>query len=152
MHDAPKRIQRKRSAGWRMPENTISVCRPGKYGNPFVIGGYFMLGDAWNLRMSYTRALEAKYADSRYTHITTAAQAVDFFRRYREANPADLRDLRGKDLACWCKLDQPCHADVLLELANAPVISRASLIPPLVYSPRPIEECLADEDFPAVGE
>lgn len=28
------------------------------------------------------------------------------------------RELRGKDLVCWCPLDQPCHADVLLELAN----------------------------------
>jgi hypothetical protein len=27
-------------------------------------------------------------------------------------------ELRGHDLACWCPLDQPCHADVLLELAN----------------------------------
>ena len=26
--------------------------------------------------------------------------------------------LRGRDLMCWCPLDQPCHADVLLELAN----------------------------------
>ena len=26
--------------------------------------------------------------------------------------------LRGRDLACWCPLDQPCHADVLLSLAN----------------------------------
>jgi len=30
-----------------------------------------------------------------------------------------VRELRGKDLACWCKPNQPCHADVLLELANA---------------------------------
>ncbi|EUA64977.1 hypothetical protein I542_5155 [Mycobacteroides abscessus 1948] len=29
------------------------------------------------------------------------------------------RELRGHDLACWCPLDQPCHADVLLEIANA---------------------------------
>jgi hypothetical protein len=32
----------------------------------------------------------------------------------------DVTSLRGKDLACFCPLDQPCHADVLLELANAP--------------------------------
>lgn len=31
----------------------------------------------------------------------------------------NVAELRGKDLACWCPLDQPCHADVLLELANA---------------------------------
>jgi hypothetical protein len=30
----------------------------------------------------------------------------------------DLTELAGHDLACWCPLDQPCHADVLLELAN----------------------------------
>lgn len=29
-----------------------------------------------------------------------------------------VRDLAGRDLACWCPLDQPCHADVLLEIAN----------------------------------
>ncbi len=29
-----------------------------------------------------------------------------------------IEELRGKHLACWCKLDQPCHADVLLEIAN----------------------------------
>lgn len=33
-------------------------------------------------------------------------------------NPFVVQALRGKDLACWCRLDQPCHADVLLELAN----------------------------------
>ena len=29
------------------------------------------------------------------------------------------RELSGRDLACWCPVDQPCHADVLLELANS---------------------------------
>lgn len=38
-------------------------------------------------------------------------------RRLR-ANPTLLEPLRGKHLACWCPLDQPCHADVLLEFAN----------------------------------
>ena len=31
----------------------------------------------------------------------------------------DVSPLRGKNLACWCALDQPCHADAILELANA---------------------------------
>ena len=35
------------------------------------------------------------------------------------APPSDVAELRGKDLACWCPLDEPCHADVLLELANS---------------------------------
>ena len=41
----PERIQRKRTKGWKMPENTVSVCRPGKWGNPFRVGGHFMVGD-----------------------------------------------------------------------------------------------------------
>ena len=39
----------------------------------------------------------------------------------RRAILKDLPTLRGKNLACWCKPDAPCHADVLLELANRPV-------------------------------
>ena len=38
--------------------------------------------------------------------------------RQRAALLARLPELRGHDLACWCPLDGPCHADVLLELAN----------------------------------
>lgn len=35
------------------------------------------------------------------------------------------RELAGCDLACWCPLDQPCHADVLLEIANSPAVVTA---------------------------
>jgi Domain of unknown function (DUF4326) len=51
--------------------------------------------------------------------------AVDFYRictlRWIEDGPPDevaawLEPLRGHDLACWCPLDRPCHANVLLEL------------------------------------
>jgi hypothetical protein len=38
--------------------------------------------------------------------------------RWAADYPSDLLPLRGKNLACWCKLGEPCHADVLLELAN----------------------------------
>lgn len=31
----------------------------------------------------------------------------------------DLSELRGKNLACWCRMGESCHADVLLEMANA---------------------------------
>jgi hypothetical protein len=52
----------------------------------------------------------------------------EYWMRWIEKAPEDLKQpfapLRGKDLACWCPLDQPCHADVLLELAN-PVAERA---------------------------
>ncbi len=104
-----ERIQRKRTKGWRMPEGTVSVCRPGKWGNPFTIGSQgfiFEDGEAVFYRGSGA----------------TAKNVVDL---YRARIAPKLRDkaraeLAGKDLACWCPTDQPCHADVLLEIANKP--------------------------------
>lgn len=94
----PKRIQRKRTKGWRMPEGAVSVTRPGAWGNPFRVGRLSEYGD-----------------------VPDAETAVLFYRAWIGDNPqlaASLPELRGKDLACWCGLNQPCHADVLLELAN----------------------------------
>lgn len=99
----PKRIQRKRTKGWKMPENAVYVGRPTLWGNRYRIG----------------------------THSNTLGRAVattdEAVRLYRDViwcgahQHAYIREcLRGKDLACWCPLDQPCHADVLLELANQP--------------------------------
>ena len=93
----PKRIQRKRSKGWRMPSGVVYVGRPTKWGNPFKLSVY---GEE-SLRL-FRKDLE----------------------RRLELEPAFLEPLRGKDLACWCPLMDkrgnkvPCHADVLLELAN----------------------------------
>lgn len=91
----PKRIQRKRTKGWRMPPNAVSVCRPGKWGNPFTVEQY------------------------------GREKAIQMFRDYIGHpnspllfEPEEIEQLRGKDLACWCKEGLPCHADVLLELAN----------------------------------
>lgn len=104
-----------------MPENTVSVARPGRHGNPFYIGGYHKIGDgtSWFGRLT---ALDAAYADSSFTLVESREQAVEMFRQYRLRYPlpeAAKDELRGKNLACWCPLDKPCHADVLLELANA---------------------------------
>ena len=92
----PKRIQRKRTKGWRTPPNTVYVGRGSPWGNPFAVTG---------------------------KHST--AGAVEKFREYLEGQlrkspqvRASLNYLRGKNLSCWCPLDQVCHADVLLELAN----------------------------------
>jgi hypothetical protein len=43
----------------------------------------------------------------------------EYVLRWRETDERFAEQLRGKDLACWCPLDQPCHADVLLEIANS---------------------------------
>jgi hypothetical protein len=94
--EVPRRIQRKRTRGWKMPQNTVYVGRPTKWGNPFSVGDY------------------------------GREQAVEMFRGYighpnspLEFEPDDIYELRGKNLACWCREGEVCHADVLLELANS---------------------------------
>lgn len=114
----PVRVQRKRVKGWRMPVNTVSVTRPGRWGNPFKIGDYIKVGNGVN-GWQWIRALNEKYADDSYTHIETVEQCIELYRKYiTNYPPKDLHDLKGKNLACFCPLDKPCHADVLLEAAN----------------------------------
>ena len=88
----PKRIQRKRTKGWRMPHNTVYVGRPTKWGNPYRIG------------------------DMGLTRETVIEAYENYLRRVLVAYPDFLDELRGKDLACWCPLDKPCHADVILKI------------------------------------
>lgn len=90
----PVRIQRKRTKGWKMPPNTVYVGRGSPWGNPFRITEHFTAADA-------VRDFR-KFVDGQLTNGTGYA----------------LAPLRGKNLACWCPLNQPCHADVLIELAN----------------------------------
>jgi len=103
----PERIQLRRTKGWRMPPNTVKVDRRSKWGNPFTIQGAREAGykgtDAELARMCVGEFRERQYE----------LQALV---PSRFAN--EMAELRGKNLACWCALDQPCHADVLLELAN----------------------------------
>lgn len=121
----PKRIQRKRTRGFRLAEATdnpngvVYVGRPTKWGNP------------WSVK----DALESGMFKPEYAHEVVAKE----FRAWltREVIPNDeqfgiykriilqkafirrnLHTLKGKDLACWCNLETPCHADILLELAN----------------------------------
>ena len=114
---APVRVQLRRTKGWRMPANTVSVARPGKYGNPFKI----LNEEGWPLIVwkdgsgCYNSQTEPFTAWD-----TVQAEAVALFRERAVDGLPSLAPLRGKNLACWCALDQPCHADVLLELANAP--------------------------------
>lgn len=105
---APKRIQRKRTKGWRMPEGAVYVGRGSRWGNPF----------RWESPSTIAAFERSEIA---YVHVVESrAAAVFMFRKHRRPFNVDLAELRGKDLACWCAPDQPCHADVLLEWANAP--------------------------------
>jgi len=108
----PKRIQLSRAKGWRKPEGAIVVARPSRWGNGFRVGDDTRAG---LLDMS---------DDATRVPIPDRATAVEFYRRWISYR-LDVQDqvrrwLRGRDLVCWCPLDQPCHADVLLELANGP--------------------------------
>lgn len=99
----PKRIQRKRTKGWRMPEVAVYVGRPTRWGNPFPILSEVRGAALTSLRRRATEAFAA--------YVIEAPWAPEFAEAVRT-------ELRGKDLACWCPLDQPCHADVLLQIAN----------------------------------
>ena len=122
----PIRVQLRRTKGWRMPPNTKSVTRPGRFGNPFFVGGYHKIGGGSG-GFAYLTCCHPEYADASFRHVYNNEQAVGMFREYRAKYPlpqCDALALRGKNLACWCPLDQPCHADVLLELANPPPESK----------------------------
>ena len=98
----PKRVQLRRSKGWRKPEGVVVVARPSRWGNPVKLGEPHPV----------------------HGRPITRDEMLDLYRAAvgpggpHELTPEDLAPLRGRDLACWCRPDQPCHADVLLELAN----------------------------------
>lgn len=89
-----KRVQMKRTKDWRKPENTVYVGRSR--------GLYSCYANPWKVGIDGTRE-----------------EVLKRYRRHLElclkGDPKFLEPLRGKNLACWCRLDQPCHADVLLE-------------------------------------
>ena len=113
--DKPQRIQLSRAKGWRKPENTVVVARPTKWGNPF---GWQEAQDEWGCSEFEAKASVAMI----YRDWLTMADPERFhpdLRGRRVAILASFGDIRGKNLACWCNPGTPCHADVLLELANA---------------------------------
>ena len=104
----PKRIQRKRTRGWKMPAGAIYVGRPTKWGNPYRVGRSYVdintLEEDCNI---------------------DAATAVRFYEEWINKGHENAptrdeikRELAGHDLACWCKEGETCHADVLLRIAN----------------------------------
>ena len=101
----PTRVQLSRRKGWRMPPNTVKVDRCTQWGNPHRVGLCPVCGA--------DHTAEEAVAEYR-------AWLVDPFGGADIAKRA-TRILRGKNLACWCPMDQPCHADVLLEWANEKV-------------------------------
>jgi hypothetical protein len=123
---APRRIQRQRATGWRKPPGAVYVGRGSVWGNPFIVGQ--TTPTDWHPGFAGIA-------------VTDRAHAVDLLRQYlawRAERPAGwssptgptyqwestIRTLQGRDLMCWCPLvgsdgtPVPCHADVLLEIAD----------------------------------
>lgn len=113
----PERIQMRRTAGWRKPAGTIYCGRPSLFGNPFPVSIHGR-EKAVELHRRWLRGSmppDEMQSLSAADHLPDTISLVDLRRVVLDR----LQELRGHDLACWCRLDQPCHADVLLELANA---------------------------------
>ncbi len=87
-----------------MPANTRKVDRTTKWGNPFVIGKD---GNREECIAQYRRFVAGNAATRREDVLASRRLVAEH-----------IGDLKGKNLACWCPMDGPCHADVLLELAN----------------------------------
>lgn len=122
----PERIQRRRSKGWTMPEGAIYVGRPTRWGNPFTVmnghsQGWVVWDDRDRLGLS-AKTTSDGYIASFPSKPEAAAYAVKRYREWLNSSQARSMNLvpilRGRDLACWCPVDEPCHADVLLALAN----------------------------------
>lgn len=104
MTTKPHRVQRKRTKGWRKPKNTIYVGRGTIWGNPFPI----------SKNCTPEMAVE-RFAMHLHSYFSWVLGKPYGGKEYEDW----IGPLRGKNLMCYCPLNQPCHADILLELANA---------------------------------
>lgn len=125
-----RRIQLRRTKGWRKPEGAVVVARPSKWGNPYRFAQYprvvHPLGAEEPVRVSDAARRRFAVVDFRAALLACVEDP------WGRSHPLPIRviaeslpELRGRDLACWCPLDQPCHADVLLELANKQSVAAA---------------------------
>ena len=108
----PVRLQRSRKKGSKMVSPNglpvVYVGRGSAWGNPFIIG-----------KDGTAKEVVQKYADSLTPYRHHGENSGMDKLLYSIANMDAIKhELRGKNLACWCAPDQPCHADVLLEIAN----------------------------------
>lgn len=136
MMAAPRRIRLSRAAGWRMPENTVKVTRPGAFGNPFSIAE---CRDLLDLTDNSARLKVVSWFRE-WVGFPIGHESLDQLGAFGDTKADHRRllgllpTLRGKNLACWCRLCErhrdgkpfdepcaacaPCHADVLGQIAN----------------------------------
>jgi hypothetical protein len=88
----PRRVQLRRTKGWRKPTGAVVISRPSRWGNPYRVSEHGLPG------------------------------ALALYRRHLREHPelveAARRELAGRTLACWCPPDRPCHGDILLEVVD----------------------------------
>jgi len=109
----PERIQLSRKKGWRMPANTVKVDRSTPWGNPFVVGVH---GDRTRCIELFRALCGGNLCISVDPDCVIKQQT--FMRRFELYG---VKHLRGKNLACWCHVGSPCHADILIQLLNTRV-------------------------------
>jgi hypothetical protein len=126
-----------------MPENAVYVGRPTRWGNPFCVDGFFMCGrfdgegyTNWCIPyLTHEGAVKAsvdlfsdlvhgfwnptKVSSLSHTEYAALASETQAWRQRIGTHPMEAvrSELSGRDLCCWCPLDSPCHADVLLNIA-----------------------------------
>lgn len=119
---APRRIQLRRTKGWRLPEGAVVCRRPTKWGNVWRVEPTREPGAGWLVRGPGDRRTNVFE-----TKIEAQAEAVVIHRRWIQREPRyagtfhpldHLDEIRGRDLACTCRTIDPCHVDTLLDLAN----------------------------------
>lgn len=112
----PVGVQQKRTKGWRKPPDTVSVARPGPYGNPYTVKGAREMGYKGTdreLAQFCVDSFERDWRDAIKSANTPPRSPYMPF-----GKPVYLGPLLGKNLMCWCGLDQPCHRNVLLKICD----------------------------------
>lgn len=114
----PVRVQRKRTKGWRMPDNAVYVGHSSIWGNPYSIEREGKI--TWHLYGFgvYLSSFTSRTGMEARTEAVRRLQMLMVKDRAPWDEEMIRSELAGRNLVCWCPLDQPCHSDVLLEIAN----------------------------------
>jgi hypothetical protein len=110
---SPQRIQRRRTKGWRMPDNTVYVGRGTRWGNPYIVGQGPIDQCLKDQQLVAVKAFQAAL-DRGLTHGPKS--------RPMPTKAEIVQQLAGKNLACWCPTTEACHADILLTIANSVLV------------------------------
>ncbi|MFC6489691.1 DUF4326 domain-containing protein [Nitratireductor sp. GCM10026969] len=130
----PVRLQLSRKKGFDLQAHSqganglpaVNVARPSRWGNPYAVGApdpFRPIGNWMSQERAvelYRRGIELRFVTVPFTRLTPEERGDKYHSFGAHSVEEVSHQLRGKNLACWCKPGEPCHADVLLELANGP--------------------------------